>query len=62
MPYKNQFFICDENYLNHMGLNPNHPDWSLINYDWAEPKDGLAQARIYQRYINNLNLQNQEQQ
>ena len=46
LPYKNQFFICDSDYINHIGLDPKDPDWSLIGWDWVKPNDQIAWSRL----------------
>ena len=37
LPYKNHFFICNEQYIKQIGFDPNDPDRKLIGYDWAFP-------------------------
>jgi hypothetical protein len=46
-PYKNQFFICDTGYIRALGLDPDDPDWALIEWDWAQPAaDKAAWERL----------------
>lgn len=52
LPYKHQFFISQADYIEHIGLNPNDPDWKKIDYDWAKPKDKSAWNRLYKTWIN----------
>ncbi len=51
LPYKNQFFICDANYIKNLGLNPDDPDWHLISYDWVNPTDKVAWQRLYKKWM-----------
>lgn len=46
LPYKHQFFICEKEYIQALGLDPNHPDFELIGFDLVKPKDLLAWKRI----------------
>jgi hypothetical protein len=46
LPYKNQFFICDAEYISTLGLNPDDPDWELIGWNWVQPKDQSAWQRL----------------
>ncbi|KTC83835.1 hypothetical protein [Legionella brunensis] len=51
LPYQNQFFICDANYIKNLGFNPDDPDWQLIGYDWANPHHRQAWQRLYRKWI-----------
>lgn len=46
LPYKKQFFICDENYISALGLSTNDDDIEKIGNDWSCPKDQSAWARV----------------
>ncbi len=46
LPYKNQFYICDADYITHIGLDPYDPDWKLIAWDWIKPNDRTAWLRL----------------
>lgn len=52
LPYKNQFFICNENYIKQIGFDPEDPDWQLINYDWVAPADQKAWQRLYKKWVS----------
>ena len=52
LPYKNQYFICDRAYIANLGLDPGDPDWALIEYDWANPRDKKAWQRLYKKWIH----------
>ncbi|MBX3710055.1 MAG: hypothetical protein KIT56_06915 [Gammaproteobacteria bacterium] len=51
LPFKNQFFICDADYINDLGFDSNDHDWRLIGFDWVEPKNKLAWQRLYQKWM-----------
>jgi hypothetical protein len=46
LPYKNHFFICRNDYITALGLDPDDPDWKLIGWDWAKPSDLQAWQRL----------------
>ena len=50
-PYKNQFFICDDDYVVNLGLNSKDPDWKLIGYDWANPDNKVAWSHLYKKWM-----------
>ena len=50
LPYKNQFFICNANYIKQIGFESNDPDWKLIGYDWVVPDDKEAWQRLYKKW------------
>jgi hypothetical protein len=50
LPYKNQFFICNDQYIKQIGFEPDDPDWHLIGYDWAVPNDKKAWQRLYKKW------------
>jgi len=50
LPYKNQFFICNANYMKQIGFEPDDPDWKLISHDWVEPLDKKAWQRLYKKW------------
>lgn len=59
LPYKNQFFICNESYVKHIGFDPDDPEWKLIAYDWAKPKDKVAWQRLYKKWIKKKETNNE---
>ncbi len=50
LPYKNQFFICNANYIKQIGFEPEDPDWKLIGYDWVVPDNKNAWQRLYKKW------------
>lgn len=51
LPYKNQFFICDTDYIQHIGLDPKDPDWDLMSWDWVKPTDLKARERLAKKWL-----------
>lgn len=51
LPFKNQFFICDADYINHLGFNTEDQDWKLIGYDWVNPNNQDAWKRLYKKWM-----------
>lgn len=51
LPYKNQFFICNNNYMKQIGFEPDDPDWKKIGFDWAEPANQAAWQRLYKKWM-----------
>ena len=44
--YGNQFFVCQSDYIENLGLDPNDSDWEKIEYDWFVPKEKDAWSRL----------------
>jgi len=51
LPFKNQFFICEADYINNLGFNAEDADWTLIGYDWASPDNKEAWQRLYKKWM-----------
>lgn len=51
LPFKNQFFMCDADYIMNLGFNAEDPDWALIGYDWANPDNKEAWQRLHKKWI-----------
>lgn len=51
-PYRNQFFICESGYIEHVGLIEQVSDWQGINNNWIEPADMQAWQRLNDLYAN----------
>lgn len=51
LPYKNQFFICDADYIRNLGFDSEDQDWKLIGYDWVNPESKDAWQRLYKKWI-----------
>ena len=50
LPFKNQFFICDADYIVNLGFDPEDAGWKLIGYDWAHPDNKEAWQRLYKKW------------
>lgn len=46
LPYRNQFFVCEQSAIRVLGLDPEDLDWERIGYDWARPQDRQAWRRL----------------
>lgn len=51
LPFKNQFFICDADYILNLGFKAEDTDWKLIGYDWAHPGDKEAWQRLHKKWM-----------
>lgn len=51
LPFKNQFFVCDADYINHLGFNPEDQDWKSIGFDWSNPANRNAWQRLYKKWM-----------
>jgi hypothetical protein len=49
LPYKHQFFVCQAEAIQAMGLEPDDPDWERINWDGARPADAEAYQRLSEK-------------
>jgi len=45
-PYAHQFFICEDEGVRILGLDPDDPDWRRIGHDAAKPADPDAWRRL----------------
>ncbi len=48
-PYRGQFFVTVAAAVRELGLDPDDPDWARIGWDWVEPRDPEAWARLRER-------------
>jgi hypothetical protein len=46
LPYKNQFFICQGEYIKTLGLDPDDADWARIGWDWVKPAERDGWERL----------------
>ncbi len=51
LPFKNQFFICDADYIDNLGFDSNDRDWMLIDFDWQKPNNNAAWQRLYKKWM-----------
>ncbi len=50
-PYRHQFFICEQGFLDVRGIDPADPDWERIGRDWVRPRDEEARGRLERSLI-----------
>ncbi len=48
IPFQKHFFVCDEHYIQQLGVDSSS-DLDLVGNNWAEPKDMLAWKRLVSR-------------
>lgn len=46
LPYRHHFFVCEPGAIEELGLDPADPDWELVDWDCARPKDPEACQRL----------------
>lgn len=51
LPFRSQFFICNENYIRNLGFNPTDADWKRIGYDWAKPENKEAWQQLCRKWV-----------
>lgn len=51
LPFKHQYFVCDEDYIANLGFEPNDLDWKLIGCDWEKPTNAGAWKRLYKKWM-----------
>ena len=49
LPYQQQFFICDTDYIRALGLQGDEPELARVGRDWARPLDTAAFTRLLGR-------------
>lgn len=42
LPYKNQFFLCDVNYIHSLGIEDDDEDFKNVGRDWTRPKNSRS--------------------
>ena len=52
IPYRDQFFICDNDYLEFLGIDPADSDLHAVGNKFVEPANSQAFARITARILN----------
>ncbi|WP_225409824.1 hypothetical protein [Stigmatella hybrida] len=48
-PFREQFFLCEAEFLRALGMDPAEPDWARMGFNWVEPKEPSAQQRLLQK-------------
>jgi hypothetical protein len=52
LPFQNQFFVCDNDYINNLGFDSKDIDWKLIDFDWVKPTNQAAWQRLYKKWMS----------
>ncbi|MFY0572833.1 hypothetical protein ACN28E_54635 [Archangium lansingense] len=50
-PFREQFFITDAGFLTALGVDPSDADWARMGFNWVEPLEPAARARLEQKLI-----------
>ncbi|MFY0573653.1 hypothetical protein ACN28S_04130 [Cystobacter fuscus] len=50
-PFRQQFFVCEHTFLRALGVDATDPDWRRIGFNWVEPADDAARARLESKLI-----------
>jgi hypothetical protein len=51
IPYGKHCFLCDQDYLNQLGLPADDPDLRAVGADWSRPSDPKAWQRLTARLL-----------
>ena len=50
-PFREQFFITEPGFIAALGVDPADPDWERMGFNWVEPLDTAARARLEQKLL-----------
>jgi hypothetical protein len=50
-PYREQFFVTEAGFLAAFGMDPADPDWARMGFNWVEPLDTAARARLEENLL-----------
>ncbi|MBX9603513.1 MAG: hypothetical protein K2X35_21075 [Bryobacteraceae bacterium] len=45
-PFRNQYFVCEHEFVRGIGADPGDPDWDRAGRDFANPRDVQAWLRL----------------
>lgn len=51
LPFRNQFFIVEEHFVDSIGIPHTLPEWKEIGNDWVHPKNVKAWLRLNEMYV-----------
>jgi hypothetical protein len=52
LAFRRQFLVVERHYIETLGLDPDDPDWNVLEFDWTRNADnGAARARLYSKLI-----------
>lgn len=60
LPYKHQFFICEEHFVDSIGIPHTLPEWKLIGHDWIHPKNVKAWLRLNDIFVRAMKVRSKE--
>ena len=46
LPFDRQYFVCEEEGIRVLGLDPHDPCWERIGWDWVKPADPEAMSQL----------------
>ena len=49
LPYRDHYFICDQDYIEFLGIEPNDADLTKVGRNWVEPSDSDAFLRLSEK-------------
>jgi hypothetical protein len=50
-PFRKQFFLCEEDFVRALGVDPSDPDWERMGRNWVAPQDTAARERLERKLI-----------
>jgi hypothetical protein len=53
LAYRRQFLIVDRDYIDSLGVDPDHPAWTRLGRDWVQPHERVARAQLYDLLVQN---------
>lgn len=60
LPFRNQFFIVEEHFVDSIGLPHTLPEWKEIGNDWVHPKNVKAWLKLNEMYENAISKRAKE--
>lgn len=54
LPFRNQFFICEEGFVDMLGIPAQLPEWKAIGFDWVHPANVKAWLRLNETFAGRL--------
>lgn len=61
LPFRNQFFIVEEHFVDSLGLHHTLPEWKAIGYDWVRPKHVRSWLKLHTLFEETLARQKRRQ-
>lgn len=54
LPFRNQYFIVEEHFVDSIGLPHTLPEWKEIGNDWVHPKNVKAWLKLNEMYVKSM--------